>query len=240
MDEIAVLFHDISDIRNLQNIKKDFVSNVSHEMRTPLTAIKGYAETITGVNGENRQYLDIIKRHTDRLINIVKDLLILSELEERDIKKDFEKVDINLLLRNTVKIFEQRILEKGLKIELMLGKDIPSISADQLKLEQAFINLIDNAVKYTESGKIRVSSILEDGSVCVQIEDTGIGIPEKHLSRLFERFYTVDKSRSRSLGGTGLGLSIVKHIVLQHTGTINVESKTDIGTIFRIALPITV
>jgi two-component system phosphate regulon sensor histidine kinase PhoR len=238
MDETVIVMHDITVMKNLQRIKRDFVSNVSHEMRTPLTAIKGYAETIQGLDEENESYLTIIKRHTDRLINIVKDLMILSEIEEIGMRLDIDRVDLRETIENIVKIFHRRIQEKGLKLDLRLS-DIPPIRADQLKLEQAFINLIDNAVKYTESGTIRITTkVIEDFAI-VEIQDTGIGIPEKHLPRLFERFYTADKSHSRQLGGTGLGLSIVKHIVLLHDGTIDVESEPGKGTTFRIDLPLT-
>ncbi len=239
MDEIVIVMHDITDMKNLQRIKRDFVSNVSHEMRTPLTAIKGYAETIQGLDQQNEEYLNIIKRHTERLINIVQDLMILSEMEEIGMKIDLDTVDINATITNIAKIFKPRIEEKGLRLELELEEKIPPIRADQLKLEQACINLVDNAVKYTDAGKIRISSRIIEQFLILEIKDTGIGIPENHLPRLFERFYTVDKSHSRRLGGTGLGLSIVKHIVLLHNGAIDVESETGRGTTFRIDLPLT-
>jgi two-component system phosphate regulon sensor histidine kinase PhoR len=238
MDEIVIVMHDITGMKNLQRIKRDFVSNVSHEMRTPLTAIKGYAETIEGLSDDNEEYLNIIKRHTDRLINIVQDLMILSEMEEIGMKLDMDTIDINATLSNIMKIFKQRIGNKGLAFQFNLDNAIPPIRGDQLKLEQAFINLIDNAVKYTEEGGITISSRIIEGFVVIEIEDTGIGIPEKHMPRIFERFYTVDKSHSRKLGGTGLGLSIVKHIVLLHNGAIDVESQPERGTKFRIDLPL--
>jgi two-component system phosphate regulon sensor histidine kinase PhoR len=238
MDEIVIVMHDITGMKNLQRIKRDFVSNVSHEMRTPLTAIKGYAETMHGLDEENMTYLNIIRRHTDRLINIVRDLMILSEIEEIGMKLDLNTVEINETISNILKMFKPRIDAKGLAVDLELDERVPSIEADQLKLEQAFINLIDNAVKYTEQGGISIASRVMENFVIVEVRDTGIGIPEKHLPRLFERFYTVDKSRSRKLGGTGLGLSIVKHIILLHNGTIDVESEPDRGTTFRIDLPL--
>ena len=238
MDELVIIMHDITGIKRLQRIKRDFVSNVSHEMRTPLTAIKGYAETMAGMDEENESYLTIIKRHTERLINIVEDLLILSEMEEIGMKLDLDLVDVNETISSIMKIFNPRIQEKSLSVELQLSPRIPPIQADQLKLEQAFINLIDNAVKYTEKGTISVSTKIIEGFLIIEIHDTGIGIPEKHIPRLFERFYTVDKSHSRKLGGTGLGLSIVKHIILLHNGTIDVESEAGMGTTFRIDLPL--
>ncbi len=237
IQEIVLIFHDITDIKNLERIKRDFVANVSHELRTPLTAIKGYAETIEGMDEENRQYLDIIKRHTDRLINIVADLLTLSGLEEKGLELQIESVDIKTLLNTITKMFDARISKKGLDIEYSIPEELPPVRGDSIKLEQVFINLIDNALKYTENGKIRIEAVQSTGGVDVVVADTGIGIPEKHLPRIFERFYTVDKSHSRRLGGTGLGLSIVKHIVLLHNGSIDVESSRGKGTTFRVRLP---
>ncbi len=237
IQEIVLIFHDITDIKNLERIKRDFVANVSHELRTPLTAIKGYAETIEEVDDENRQYLDIIKRHTDRLISIVADLLTLSGLEEKGLELQIESVDIKMLLLTITKMFDARISKKGLDIEYSIPEGLPPVYGDSIKLEQVFINLIDNALKYTENGKIRIEAVRSTGGVDVVVADTGIGIPEKHLTRIFERFYTVDKSHSRRLGGTGLGLSIVKHIVLLHNGSIDVESSRGKGTTFRVRLP---
>jgi two-component system phosphate regulon sensor histidine kinase PhoR len=238
MDEIVIVMHDITGMKNLQRIKRDFVSNVSHEMRTPLTAIKGYAETMEGLSDENKEYLNIINRHTDRLINIVQDLMILSEMEEIGMKLDMDAIDINATITNIMKIFKQRIDSKGLQYHLELNADAPPIRGDQLKLEQAFINLIDNAIKYTDRGSIHIRTRIVEDFVVIEIEDTGIGIPENHIPRIFERFYTVDKSHSRKLGGTGLGLSIVKHIVLLHNGIIDVESQPERGTTLRIDLPL--
>ena len=238
-EEIVVTLHDITKIRELEKIKKDFVVNVSHELRTPLTAIKGYVETLEEeVNEKAGDYLKIIKKHTDRLILIVKDLLLLSELEEKETKLEPEKVDVRSLIENVLAIFEQQLKEKKLKTEIKVVNKIPLIKGDPFKLEQMFLNIIDNAVKYTKRGKITISLKKEDKDLAVEIEDTGIGIPDEHLSRVFERFYVVDKSRSRSLGGTGLGLSIVKHIALLHNGKVNVESAPGKGTKFKILLPV--
>ncbi|MDH5744785.1 MAG: cell wall metabolism sensor histidine kinase WalK [Candidatus Aminicenantes bacterium] len=238
-EEIVVTLHDITKIRELEKIKKDFVVNVSHELRTPLTAIKGYVETLEEeVNEKAGEFLKIIKKHTDRLILIVKDLLLLSELEEKESKLEPEKVDVKSLIENVLAIFEQPLKEKKLKAEIKVLNKIPSVKGDPFKLEQMFLNIIDNAVKYTKKGKITVLLKKEDKNLSVEIEDTGIGIPEEHMSRIFERFYVVDKSRSRSLGGTGLGLSIVKHIVLLHNGQVNVESTPGKGTKFTVILPV--
>lgn len=237
-EETVFTFHDITEMKRLEKMKKDFVVNISHELRTPLTAIKGFLETLEeSIDEKNRQYVDILSRHTERLTNIVKDLLLLSSLEERGLGLEPEKVDLEELLNNILSIYRHAIKEKNLRLIIDVEKDIPEIKADPFKLEQMFINLIENAIKYTEEGEIKISLKREGKKIRIDIKDTGIGISQKHLLRIFERFYTVDKSRSRKLGGTGLGLSIVKHIVLLHNGTIDVKSTPGKGTIFSITLP---
>ena len=238
-DEIVVTFRDVTKIKSVEKIKRDFVVNVSHELRTPLTSIKGYLETIEEeTKGEQRKYLEIVKRNTDRLINIVNDLLLLSELESGEIKHVREEVDILSAIENVMKIFDQKIKDKKLNFELKAEKDLPKVSGDAYRLEQMFINLIDNAIKYTEKGKISIIIDRIKDEIEITVEDTGIGIQEKDLPRLFERFYVADKSRSRQVGGTGLGLSIVKHIVLLHEGTIEVKSRPGVGTNFQIRIPV--
>ena len=237
--EIAIIFHDITTIKNIEKIKKDFVVNVSHELRTPLTAIKGFAETLAEeVDGKSRQYVEVIQRNTDRLIYIIQDLLLLAELEERGVAFSPENVDAKIVAENVIRIFKQKVKGKNLKLNLVAEDGLPQIRADAFKLEQLFINLIDNAIKYTETGDITVSIKKNEEDITIEVEDTGIGIPQEHLSRVFERFYVVDKSRSKKLGGTGLGLSIVKHIVLLHNGRISVESTPGMGTKFVISLPL--
>lgn len=237
-DEIVTVCHDITDLKNLEKIKKDFVANISHELRTPLTAIKGFVETLEEEEQiENVRYLEIIKRHTERLMNIVGDLLLLSELEEKGSEIQFEEVSLKGLVENLLRIFEPKVKEKGLTLTLDAGEAGLVIEADPFKLEQMFINLLDNAVKYTDSGEIKVTLKRRNGNVEASVEDTGIGISADHLKRIFERFYVVDKSRSKRLGGTGLGLSIVKHIILIHGGSIGVESTIGKGTKFIVTLP---
>jgi len=237
-EDILVIFSDVTHEKNIEKIKKDFVANVSHELRTPLTAIKGFVETLDDeVDSKNRHYLEIIKRHTDRLINIVKDLLLLSEMEEKESKLEMEKVNVKDLIEQILKIFSHKVKEKKLDVELSVKTEFPVIQGDSFKLEQLFINLIDNAVNYTEKGKISILLDKTNGSLLVKIKDTGIGIPEEHLGRIFERFYVIDKSRSRMLGGTGLGLSIVKHIALLHNGRVSVKSTVGEGTTFSVFLP---
>lgn len=237
MNEVSLTFHDITAIKRLEKVKKDFVVNVSHELRTPLTIIKGFVETLEEeIDEKNRHYLEIIKRHTDRLINIVKDLLLLSELEEKNISINITSVDLKALITNLIVLFEKRLKEKGLRLKLEL-EDVPLIKGDPSKLEQALINLIDNAIKYTDRGEIVISLYDKSEWIEIGIKDTGIGIPASHIDRIFERFYVVNKSRSKKFGGTGLGLSIVKHIVLLHNGKIRVESRLGEGTKFTILLP---
>ena len=237
-EEMVAVLYDITELKNLEQMKKDFVANMSHELRTPLTAIKGFVETLEEEEEiKNTQYLEIIKRHTDRLMNIVNDLLVLSELEQTGSALVIENVNLVSLAENILKVFEQVAKEKGIQLKLSAGEGLKTIQADPFKLEQMFINLLDNAIKYTEKGEASISLRQEDSKSIIEILDTGIGIPGSHLPRIFERFYVVDKSRSKKLGGTGLGLSIVKHIVLLHGGTIDIESSLGMGTKFTITLP---
>lgn len=233
-----LILHEITDIKNLQLYKKDFIANVSHELRTPLTAIKGFVETLQkDFSEDHRRYLDIIGRHTDRLINIVNDLLLLNEIEETA-QLEIEEIEPMKIRDDLTKLFEDKLKQKRLHLLWEIPTDIPPLPADRFKLEQVFINLLDNAIKYTESGEIRVNFQADNADMMITVEDTGIGIPADQLSRIFERFYTVDKSHSRRLGGTGLGLSIAKHIVLLHNGSITVASERHKGTKFTIWLPL--
>jgi two-component system, OmpR family, phosphate regulon sensor histidine kinase PhoR len=236
--DIVALLLDITQVKQINKIKKDLVLNVSHELRTPLTAIKGFVETLEeSIGAKNKNYLEIIKRHTERLINIVNDLMLLSELEEKGFALDLQKTDLVEMAENIAKMFEPRLREKSLKLSIEAGNGPISAVVDKFKIEQALINLIDNAVKYTEQGEIKITLSKTAGKAAIVIQDTGIGIPSKDLARIFERFYVVDKSRSRKAGGTGLGLSIVKHIVLLHNGELRAESAEGSGSKFTIELP---
>ena len=237
--ETVFILYDITEYHQLETIKKDFVLSVSHELRTPLTSIKGYLETFEDdLNDEQKGYVEIIKRNTDRLIHIVNDLLTLSRLEhDRSLEK--ENIVIADFLENIMKIFSHRINAKGLELKIEHNTQKTLMQADRFKLEQVFINLIDNAVKYTDAGEINITIDNDnETNLIFKISDSGSGIAEEHLPRLFERFYVVDKSRSRRMGGTGLGLSIAKHIVNLHNGTIDVESEIGKGTTFIIKLPL--
>lgn len=238
-ENVVITFHDISEIKRLETIKRDFISNVSHELKTPLTSIKGFIETMETESKEiNPIYLEVIKRNTDRLINIVHDLLLLSRLEDKfpSIKK--EAVDIKEMLETIVLPLEPLLKKKNLSFALQAEEPLPPVSGDPDKLEDLFVNLLDNAIKYTEKGEITVKVMREKNWLRCDIVDTGIGIPEKHVDRIFERFFVLDPSRSKASGGTGLGLSIVKHIVLMHGGTIEVRSTEGRGTTFTIRLPL--
>lgn len=240
-NEVVILFHDITDIKKLEQIKKDFAINISHELRTPLTAIKGFLETMQSEVEDNElavNFMKIITRHTNRLIDLVQDLLMLSEVEDPNIQLIYSEVNIYKFIQNVSKIFEQKLNDKNLIFEINSDDKTLKIKADIFKLEQVFINLIDNAIKYTDKGKVSVNIKSSKEYINISVEDTGIGIPENDVDRIFERFYLVNKARTRKEGGTGLGLSIVKHIILNHKGKIKVESKIDVGTKILIKLPI--
>jgi two-component system phosphate regulon sensor histidine kinase PhoR len=235
---LLVTFSDMTEAEELARQKKELVVNVSHELRTPLTAIKGYAEMLEAEGDKAcRDYAGIIHRNTDRLIQIVEELLLLAEMEETPPKPLDEEVNLRTLLDRTVKMFLPKAEAKGLTLRLEAEPGLPSVPGDAFKLEQMSINLVDNAVKYTDKGHITVRLFTSGGQVILAVEDTGIGIPGEDLSRIFERFYVVDKSRSRRLGGTGLGLSIVKHIVQLHRGTVRVDSEWGRGSTFTVTLP---
>ncbi len=237
--EIVLSLYNISHLKKLENIKKEFVANVSHELKTPLTVIKGYIETIEEeIDEKNKKYLNIIKNHTNRLIDIVQDLLTVSKLEDNNIKLDMSEFKLKPFFANVYDTFEQRLKNKNLYLKINLADENLVLEADEYKLEQLFTNLIENAVKYSEQGGITISAAKENSCMRFEVSDTGIGIPDSDIGRVFERFYTVDKSRARNSAGTGLGLSIVKHIVNLHKGSISVESKYGTGTKFVILIPL--
>jgi two-component system phosphate regulon sensor histidine kinase PhoR len=241
---VIVVFHDVTDLKRLERVRQDFVANVSHELRTPLTTIKGYMEALRdgGLqdHGQAEQFLGVIQRHTERMEKIVSDLLLLSEIESSD--RALQKETLNLLEVIQAAVEAVRPMAEGKKqnIQIKLEEGLPLFQADSQKIHQAMINLLHNAISYTpEGGSITVEAKPVQEGAEVTVADNGIGIPPEHLSRIFERFYRVDKGRSRELGGTGLGLSIVKHIVEAHGGQIRVESKPGKGSRFIIFLPCT-
>ncbi len=238
-DEVILIFFNITEAKKLEIVKKDFITNVSHELRTPLTSIKGFVETLMDeIDDEHKQYLNIINNNTRRLISIVEDLLTLSELENKENPLIINEVDLPELIRSISVIFDQKLSEKQIELIHNFEDDIPLVQADAFRLEQVMINLIDNAIKYSQNGKIEIILSKNSEKVFIQVKDSGLGIPKEHQTRIFERFYTVDKSHSRKTGGTGLGLSIVKHIVQAHNGEITLESEIGIGTTFIVKLPV--
>lgn len=236
----VVVIHDITEIRRLETVRRDFVANVSHELKTPLTSIKGFIETLLEGAIEdkehNRGFLKIIQDHAERLNKLVDDLLSLSSLESKEIALERNDFNLRQQVEKVISGFESQIKRKGIEIKNELPADF-SVAADKDKIEQVFTNLVDNAIKFNrEKGLIRIYSQEINGKTKITIEDSGIGIPEKDIPRIFERFYRVDKARSRELGGTGLGLSIVRHIIESHGGNVGVESVEGLGSKFWFIL----
>ncbi|MBN2420365.1 MAG: PAS domain S-box protein [Deltaproteobacteria bacterium] len=238
-----IVLNDITRVKKLENIRRDFVANVSHEIKTPITAIKGFVETLREGDVSNeedrRRFLSIISNHVNRLEAVINDLLKLSRIEKdsesEDIEFDNEKI-INVL-KTAIEICNPAADEKNISIKLECDESVEAKVNSSL-LEQAIVNLLDNAIKYSEnSKKVFIRSVMDKNNVEIAVTDEGKGIEKEHLPRLFERFYRVDKARSRKLGGTGLGLAIVKHIVQAHSGTISVDSTPLKGSTFKMILP---
>ncbi len=239
----ATLEAKLTELGRLERVRIDFVANVSHELRTPLTSIKGFVETLRDGALKDPEtagrFLEIIRKHTDRIIAIVDDLLTLSHLEGSGPSLNLAEMDLAELAEEVAEGFRRRCEEKTLSLRLELKRPA-RLRGDRDRLAQVFTNLLDNAVKYTpEGGSVSLSLAPEGEGWRIQVADTGIGIPVEHLPRIFERFYRVDKARSREMGGTGLGLSIVKHIVQAHGGSIDASNPPGRGTLFTVRLPAT-
>ena len=239
---ILIVFHDITELRKLENTRREFVANVSHELRTPLASIMGYTETLWNNNTidpvHSREFLGIIKKHAQRLDNLIKDVLELSKLESHDLNIELNSIDINPCMNNISSNYKEHCSGKSQLFEFNVPDALPKIETNEYLLTQLLNNLLDNAIKYTpKGGKIVLKIAPINKSIQFEILDTGIGIPQEHIPRIFERFYRVDPARSREMGGTGLGLSIVKHIVNLHHGNIKVESTIGVGSKFIIILP---
>jgi len=238
---VVAVFHDVTEIRRLEKVRMEFVANVSHELRTPLTSIKGFVETLKRGAIDEREnavnFLDIIERHTDRLNQLITDLLDLSRVETGKKKMDFQPIKVEELINRAVSHFMEISNKNRPKIKYNIPSDLPMVLADEEGIETVLKNLLDNAVKYTpKRGEINITSTDKDDYIEIAVVDNGIGIPSRDLPRIFERFYCVDKARSRELGGTGLGLSIVKHIIEAHGGTVGVESEVGEGSRFTFTL----
>lgn len=235
---VVIVIQDLTDIKRLENLRSQFVANVSHELKTPLTSIKGFSETLRFVNDEKTRikFLDIINEEAERLTRLINDILSLSSLEQnRELKT--EEIDTVEETRRICDMLHQMAVAKSIELTLT-ASGTPILMGDRDNFNQMVINLVDNAIKYTEpNGKVKVRIEKSGGKLVLSVKDTGVGIPEEHLPRLFERFYRVDKSRDRAKGGTGLGLAIVKHIVLSMKGEIKVESEIGKGTTFTVSLP---
>jgi two-component system, OmpR family, phosphate regulon sensor histidine kinase PhoR len=248
----VLVFHDVTELRRLENIRKDFVANVSHELRTPLTSIKGYIEALLdGAKDDpdiSARFLDIILKQSDRLNLILEDLLQLSKIESGQVLFKREPLHIRRVIERTLAMIKPLADKKGHRLASFVENDLPAVLGDEDRLTQVMSNLLDNAVKYTpERGTITVAAhpVSDDAeqpalvtAVELSVTDTGIGIPEQDRPRVFERFYRVDKARSRELGGTGLGLAIVRHIVEGQGGRVWVETNTPTGSRFVVRLPV--
>jgi len=237
----VTVIHDITEIRRLETMRRDFVANVSHELKTPLTSIKGFVETLLEGAMEDKEnnlnFLRIINNHVDRLNTLINDLLELSHIESKEIVLKKDKFVLTGLVNEVVMGFKSQAKKKGIEIKSDLPPGL-EILADKSKIEQVFANFISNAIKYNkEKGFVRIYSEQFTDKIRIVVEDSGSGIPIKDIPRIFERFYRVDKARSRELGGTGLGLSIVKHIVELHSGSVGVESTEGLGSKFWFILP---
>ncbi|MEJ5229666.1 MAG: ATP-binding protein [Pseudothermotoga sp.] len=242
---VVILFHDMTKEYELNEMRREFVSNVSHELRTPLTSIHGYAETLLSdpdMDPETRnRFLTVIENESARMSRLINDLLDLERLESGEARFDFQEVDLCATAKYIITIVEPLSNDYGVKVEY--DCENISIIGDQDRLVQMLLNLVDNAIKYTslkESGekKVKISMSRSDPHAIIKVIDTGPGMPEDALKRIFDRFYRVDKGRSRKMGGSGLGLSIVKTIVERHNGEISVESELGVGTTFTVKLPI--
>ncbi|PYL08157.1 MAG: hypothetical protein DME33_08190 [Verrucomicrobia bacterium] len=241
-----VLFHDITELKKMDQIRRDFVANVSHELRTPLSILRGYIETLLDrpetPRDELSRILGVMERHSKRLDLLAEDLLTLAQLESGNPNLQLEDVDFPSFFEEVVRDWEKKLAHKQLNLVVDVPPGLPPIRADRTRLQEALYNLLDNAVKYSrERGDIRLMARRRDGEIELSISDNGIGIAKEDLSRVFERFYRVDKARSHdNARGTGLGLAIVKHIAQLHGGRVEAESELGKGTTIRVVLPIAV
>ncbi len=240
---VVMVLHDVTELRRLEQVRTEFIANLSHELRTPLTAIQGYLETLLGGGLEDaehaRRFLEIAARHTERLGRLLSDLTELSNIELGRVRLQRQPVDLEEVVDSVLAILRARAEAGRVRLASTIAAGTPRVLADHDRLAQILLNLVDNAVKYTpEGGRVTVSARSpRPDLVEVAVADTGVGIPAADLPRITERFYRVDKARSRELGGTGLGLAIVKHLVIAHGGELRIESEPGRGTTVRVTLP---
>jgi two-component system, OmpR family, phosphate regulon sensor histidine kinase PhoR len=238
----VLVLHDISDLRRVDRVRRDFVANVSHELRTPLTAVRGYVEALMDEPLEpqqRQQFLEVIDRHTGRMERLVRDLLRLARLDAHQETADAHPVEVESLFRSASTDLSERIEKQKIQLDTTIDPAAAVIDADSTKMHDALRNLIENAVNYSsEGGRIELGARVENDRVLLTVGDYGPGVPDADLGRVFERFYRVDKSRTRDPGGTGLGLSIVRHLVELHGGRVHAANRKEGGAIFTISLPL--
>jgi len=236
---VAVL-HDQTEIERMEKTRRDFIANVSHELRTPLTSVQGYAETLlegNSLSSGTREFLEVIRKNATRMGRLTEDLLILARVESGEQAFNLEMAMPQDLLNDAEQTFRELAAARNIELSVM-NTATSAVLVDRYAIHQVFSNLIDNALKYgAQGGKILIGACDTEEGVQFYVRDFGFGIPSEHLPRLFERFYRVDKARSRESGGTGLGLAIAKHVVRAHAGTIRAESELNHGSTFYFTLP---
>jgi two-component system, OmpR family, phosphate regulon sensor histidine kinase PhoR len=238
---VLLVFHDITEIKKLEQMRKDFVANVSHELKTPVTSIKGFSETLMDGAMNNRDtleaFLSIINKESNRMQSLIQDLLDFSKIEQQEFKLNIQDFDLYELIKEVIMMLNKKAKSKDVRLEHEFNREELYIQGDHDRLKQVFINIITNAILYTPpNGYVKVSLYDYEKTVKVHIKDTGVGIKQEEIPRIFERFYRVDRARSRDSGGTGLGLAIVKHLVEAHHGNISVKSAPGEGSEFIIEL----
>lgn len=238
---IVLVFHDMTETKKLEQMRKDFVANVSHELKTPITSIKGFTETLLDGAMEDKEalseFLSIILKESKRLQSLVQDLLDLSKIEQQNFTLSIETFDAAKMLADIETLLKHKATERGISLQLNVPKDPLYVAGDPYRLKQVFLNLVNNALTYTpEKGSVAINVKPGETEIQIEVSDTGIGIQKEEIPRIFERFYRVDKDRSRNSGGTGLGLAIVKHLIEAHEGKIDVTSEPGRGTMFTVTL----